>query len=106
MAVLTQVLLSDHRGLMIRTFIDDRCFATPTLRQALQVKSDWKDWCDVLGLVENHDKATHFHRRRKHRLAFLSAGVPPERVTAQPKILGCQLQAMQKGQVFAGLLGL
>ena len=85
-----------HRNLTMRTFVDDRCFAADSLQQAMQVKEEWKEWADVLGLRENHAKATHYHRRRKDRVSFLSAGVPPDRVTAQPKVLGVQLQALQR----------
>ena len=89
-----------HSSLTMRTFVDDRCFAD-SLQEAMQVKREWGTWSTWLGLRENFDKATHFHRRRRGRVSFLSAGVAPDRITALPKILGVQLQALQKRRISA-----
>ena len=97
----TEAIKRQHPSLTMRTFVDDRCFAADSLQEAMQVKREWGTWSTWLGLRENFDKATHFHRRRKDRVSFLSTGVASDSITALPKILGVQLQALQKRSISA-----
>ena len=46
---------------VLRTFIDDRTFASPPASEVCAVRDAWAEWSHFLGLSQNHDKIAMFH---------------------------------------------
>ena len=72
----------------LRTFVDDRTWASPSASEALQVLQVWKSWSDLLQLRENDDKSQFYHKSVMGRRSLVAQGAPESKVTDKPIILG------------------
>ncbi|CAE7715407.1 unnamed protein product, partial [Symbiodinium sp. CCMP2456] len=72
----------------LRTFVDDRTWASPSAPEALQVLEVWKSWSDLLQLRENDDKSQFYHKSISGRRSLVDHGAPVTKVTDKPVILG------------------
>ena len=69
-------------------FADDRSFATPSASQLAQVSKTWQVWTKKLGLQENMGKAQYSHFTIKGRRQLVGAGLQPDRIKDNIRILG------------------
>ncbi|CAE7863859.1 Cacna1c, partial [Symbiodinium necroappetens] len=84
-------LKAKHRNAAWMLYVDDRSWAAPNARQCVQIGCQWREWSDTLGLKENESKDQYHHCTVRGRRQLLAAGVPGDRVTPWPKILGVTL---------------
>ena len=78
---------------VVRTFIDDRTFVSPTAVEVCDVRGAWDEWSTKLGLTENRDKTAIFHAKATGQRALRAKGVVPDPC---PKILGVELQGAKQ----------
>ena len=78
---------------VVRTFIDDRTFVSPTAVEVCDVRGAWDEWSTKLGLTENRDKTAIFHAKATGQRALRAKGVVPDPC---PKILGVELQGIKQ----------
>ena len=78
---------------VVRTFIDDRTFVSPTAVEVCDVRGAWDEWSTKLGLTENRDKTAIFHAKATGQRTLRAKGVVPDPC---PKILGVELQGAKQ----------
>ena len=77
-----------HPSATLKTFVDDRTWATRSVTEALQIETIWASWSRDLQLKENTAKSQYFHPQQKGRNEFIDRGVPVNQVSHDIVVLG------------------
>ena len=63
-------------------YVDDRNWACQTATETKEITKEWENWCQIIGLKENKEKANHYHKTAKGRKKLEQIGINKENITS------------------------
>ena len=80
----------------LRTYVENRMWASPTAKEALQVEAVWGSWSSLFQFRESQSKSQYYHKTIKGRRKFCNLHVHDDKITDKPIILGTVFRGAQQ----------